>query len=283
MAKMYYSEQETLEKLGVTHAELMDMVRQGKLRAYADGTKKVFKVPDVDGLSGGGDSGASSASSIQLAPVDLSSTGSAIDLTDTESSRTGSGVAKSYTVVTSEGISIFDDEELELESADPMAKTRIAPSLDEQIGLEGVNAGSGLLDLTRESDDTSLGAEVLDHIDMESGEAAAPSVESVAESISPEDIEEAPAVAVAPVAVEAFDPAAGAFAAMAGVGAIIALLLAALGMSVLTGKSPSYVGTLGENLIIVTVAAIGLAVVAAVVALMVGKGMTNRPPASGGS
>jgi len=279
MAKMYYSEQEAIERLGVTHAELINMVRQGRLRAYADGTNKVFKVAEVDELGGG----ASDASNIQLAPVDLSNTASSIDLTDAESSRSGSGVAKSDTVVTSEGISIFDDEELELESADPMAKTRIAPSLDEQIGLEGVNAGSGLLDLTRESDDTSLGAEVLDHIDMESGEAAAPSVESVAESISPEDIEDAPAVVAAPVAVEPFDPAAGAYAAMAGVGAIITLLLAALAVSVLTGKSPAYVGTLGENLIVVTCCAVGLVVVAAVVALMIGKGMTNRPPASGGS
>ena len=215
--------------------------------------------------------------------MDLSNTASSIDLADAESSRSGSGVAKSDTVVTSEGISIFDDEELELESADPMAKTRIAPSLDEQIGLEGVSAGSGLLDLTRESDDTSLGAEVLDHIDMETGKAAAPSVESVAESISPEDIEDAPAVVAAPVAVEPFDPAAGAYAAMAGVGAIITLLLAALAVSVLTGKSPAYVGILGENLIVVTCCAVGLVVVAAVVALMIGKGMTNRPPASGGS
>lgn len=282
MAKMYYSEQEALERLGVAHAELINMVRQGKLRAYADGTSKVFKVAEVDELSGG-DSGASHASNIQLAPVDLSNTASSIDLADAESSRSGSGVAKSDTVVTSEGISIFDDEELELESADPMAKTRIAPSLDEQIGLEGVSAGSGLLDLTRESDDTSLGAEVLDHIDMETGEAAAPSVESVAESISPEDIEDAPAVVAAPVAVEPFDPAAGAYAAMAGVGAIITLLLAALAVSVLTGKSPAYVGILGENLIVVTCCAVGLVVVAAVVALMIGKGMTNRPPASGGS
>jgi hypothetical protein len=32
------------------------------------------------------------------------------------------------------------------------------------VSLEGVGSGSGLLDLTRESDDTSLGAELLDEI-----------------------------------------------------------------------------------------------------------------------
>ena len=45
-----------------------------------------------------------------------------------------------------------------------MAKPQIAPALEEQIATEGVGSGSGLLDLTRESDDTSLGAEVLDNI-----------------------------------------------------------------------------------------------------------------------
>ena len=33
-----------------------------------------------------------------------------------------------------------------------------------KLSLESVGSGSGLLDLTRESDDTSLGAELLDEI-----------------------------------------------------------------------------------------------------------------------
>jgi PAS domain S-box-containing protein len=60
---------------------------------------------------------------------------------------------KEDTVITAEGISIFDDEDLEIEAADPMAKTQIAPSLDDQVAIEGVGSGSGLLDLTRESDE----------------------------------------------------------------------------------------------------------------------------------
>ncbi|HVT89888.1 MAG TPA: hypothetical protein VHD56_13625 [Tepidisphaeraceae bacterium] len=50
--------------------------------------------------------------------------------------------------------------------ADPMAQTAISSggSMADQVSLEGVGSGSGLLDLTRESDDTSLGAELLDEI-----------------------------------------------------------------------------------------------------------------------
>jgi hypothetical protein len=50
------------------------------------------------------------------------------------------------------------------EHVDPSAQTNIASNVPDQVNLEGVGSGSGLLDLTRESDDTSLGAELLDEI-----------------------------------------------------------------------------------------------------------------------
>ena len=49
-------------------------------------------------------------------------------------------------------------------TADPSEQTAINSSVSDQINLEGIGSGSGLLDLTRESDDTSLGAELLDEI-----------------------------------------------------------------------------------------------------------------------
>ena len=47
-----------------------------------------------------------------------------------------------------------------------MAQTQMTkPTVDdEDLALDSVGSGSGLLDLTRESDDTSLGAELLDEI-----------------------------------------------------------------------------------------------------------------------
>jgi len=57
---------------------------------------------------------------------------------------------------------------------DDSAETRVADAVDEELSLEAVGSGSGLLDLTRESDDTSLGAELLDEVwDEESGEFTA--------------------------------------------------------------------------------------------------------------
>lgn len=274
MAKMYYSEAEAAAKLRVTPAALLNMVRQGKLHAFADGANKMFKVVEVDALPPR-DSG---ESDIQLAPVDMSGSNAAISLTDSEAGITsaGTGDAKADTVITSEGISIFDDEDLEIEPADPMAKTQIAPSLDEHISMEGANAGSGLLDLTRESDDTSLGAEVLDHIDMESGEAPAPSIESVAGSIQPDIAEEVPLMVETAAFGERIDPSAGAFAGMAIVGALLTLLLGAVGIAAMTGRSPTYLETMGTNLPIVAAVAVGLAVVAAVIGTLVSKNLAGR-------
>lgn len=70
----------------------------------------------------------------------------------------------------SKGISVFDDDEIEIPT-DPMGETRISSGMDE---LEAVGSGSGLLDISQESDDTSLGSELLDVISPspEAGETA---------------------------------------------------------------------------------------------------------------
>jgi hypothetical protein len=60
------------------------------------------------------------------------------------------------------GVNVFGEEGTG--RVDPMAQTSIGSGIQDQINLEGVGSGSGLLDLTRESDDTSLGAELLDEI-----------------------------------------------------------------------------------------------------------------------
>ena len=150
MAKMYLSEEESRQALGLDQDGLMALVNSGKLQMYQDGAKHVFKADDIQAMAA--ESGADTIS---------------LEEADTVAAQAPATPRKEDTVITAQGISIFDDEDLEIEEADPMAKTQIAPSLDDQIALDGVGSGSGLLDLTRESDDTSLGAEVLDHIDME--------------------------------------------------------------------------------------------------------------------
>lgn len=75
----------------------------------------------------------------------------------------GSGSGASGTVGSRHGINVFGDDTHT--PADPMAQTAMpgAGSMAD-LNLEGIGSGSGLLDLTRESDETSLGAEILDEI-----------------------------------------------------------------------------------------------------------------------
>ncbi|MBK8267207.1 MAG: helix-turn-helix domain-containing protein [Planctomycetes bacterium] len=99
---------------------------------------------------------------------DLGLSGSSIiSLEPGDSKIVDSPIAKEGTKVTKPGISVFDEEELGVPS-DPMGETQISSGVEE---FDSVGSGSGLLDLTQESDDTSLGAELLDVISpTEAGE-----------------------------------------------------------------------------------------------------------------
>jgi len=268
MAKMYYSEQEAADRLGISSEQLLEKVRAGDLHAYADGSNRMFKVIEVDQIAD--TRPVAGESDIQLSPVEMSGTHVPVSLTDTEDNvAVGSVDTKSDTVVTSEGISIFEDEDLALQEADPMAKTQIAPSLDEGMGLEGMSSGgSGLLDLTREGDDTSLGSEVLDHIDMESGEM--PSVESVSQGLKEEIAAAAPAAAVAEFP-SVYDPAVPMFTGMAAAGAILAVLLGVISVGILAGKTSPVATALGDKVGIVAGAAFGVVIIGTLIGFVAGK------------
>jgi excisionase family DNA binding protein len=188
MAKTYLSVQEACDALSMTESQIKDLVRRGKLREFRDGGKVNYKADDIQKLaaasgirpaqsaSGGSgelvlepadDTGIDLASTGSETGIDLASTGSdVISLAETDSDATAVGGAtadkkkKDDTVITSVGVSVFEDDEADLVS-DPVAETVVS---DGGLGIEGVGSGSGLLDLTRESDDTSLGAELLDEM-----------------------------------------------------------------------------------------------------------------------
>jgi hypothetical protein len=133
------------------------------------------------GLPLAGDIGASGSGVISLADTDFGrSPGAGMAKEDTalaadlglsgsmggvpSPGRAGSGGSAAGTRAGGPGITVFDVEEGS--RADPMAQTAVGAGggSSDQVNLEGVGSGSGLLDLTRESDDTSLGAELLDEI-----------------------------------------------------------------------------------------------------------------------
>ncbi len=284
MAKPFYSMQEVCEKLGKTEDEIKALVREGRLREFRDAGKVFFKAEDVDKLAGGEPSGGDEAPEIELEPAldelpsltDESGGGTSV-LGLAPLDEEGGEEPKEDTVVPPSGIGVFDEDEMELD-ADPMAKTQVtAAAGGDQVSLEGTGSGSGLLDLTREADDTSLGAELLDEIyPGEEAEAATPPAPPTAVEEAPEPVAEAeeeapvelpaaPAPAPAAAAVAA-DPTEGLFD---GLLAGTAILLAASGSvvaAVLQGFVPDYAVALANRIWIL----IGGAALVPVVAMLVG-------------
>lgn len=274
--KMYYSEQEAAERLGVPVGELANLIRDDKLRVFQDGARRMFRVDDVESQV------SMSATLKQSDVIDLSPTADSMSLSEAEA---GGPPTKEDTVITAEGISIFDDEDLEIETADPMAKTQIAPSIEDQIALEGVGSGSGLLDLTRESDDTSLGAEVLDHIDLEAapsmpkGPAAASSasVSGIAPPPTPAVGREAPEpLMVNPTFIETIDPNAGLFGGLTVGAAIVAFLIGLAVLGYTSPEPPAYLADIKSNMTMVLIVAVIILIMGGVLGWLAGKASMAR-------
>ena len=171
MAKMFYTLDEASDRLGVDQDAVKAMAADGKLQQFRDRDKLMFKREQVDSMAAsGGSMGGGDGSSIGIPLADSRGPGDtdAISLSDSMGTEVGMDNPNEGT-----GISVFDAGEVE--PADPMAQTQVTqPSIDdEELALESVGSGSGLLDLTRESDDTSLGAELLDEIYPGGGDTGA--------------------------------------------------------------------------------------------------------------
>ena len=171
------------------------------------------------------------------------------------------------------GINVFSADD-SVEHADPGAQTAITPA--DQVNLEGVGSGSGLLDLTRESDDTSLGAELLDEIAPGSKSkrprTATDSGIAAAEAGEGRRIVTPPAVYV-----EAPDPLAPALGGMAFGAAIFALIGGLVITAGILGARPALIdmvaGKPGDNRSLVVIFGIGfgIAAVCGLIGLVAGK------------
>jgi len=175
MARMFYTLEEAAEKLGVPEDQVKELAGDGKLQQFRDGNRLMFKRDQVESLAQ------------EVSPdqeISLEESGGPIPLAggdDTDQidlSEASGPDEEDERQISGTGISVFDADEVE--QADPMAKTQVtdATADDEELALEGVGSGSGLLDLTRESDDTSLGAELLEEI-YPDGEASDTKLESL--------------------------------------------------------------------------------------------------------
>lgn len=214
MAKMFYSLSEAAQRLGKSEDDVRQMAGRGEIQEFRDGDKLIFKVDQIELLVQGDDDHDSAEMSSMIPLADTSAgTSLGIDLTDsgfgTSAGRSGAGsgaggsaggsgggsalsdsgsmagMSGSVGLDVSDtggktGISVFDADDLD--EADPSAVTQVSDGGGfDGLNLDSVGSGSGLMDLTRESDDTSLGADgLLDDIFAEGDTDSGSSGETVA-------------------------------------------------------------------------------------------------------
>ena len=174
------------------------------------------------------------------------------------------------------GVNVFGADEIE--AVDPMAQTSVSSGVKDQVNLEGVGSGSGLLDLTRESDDTSLGAELLDEISpgAKKPQPGSSKAGTAAGGTGMEALA-APSGGVVrglgqPTYVEAADAMAPAFGGASLGAALVTLVAAFILASAISNAHPSFLGDIAAKGL--WVLAGGGAVVAAIcfiIGLVVGK------------
>jgi hypothetical protein len=237
MAKMFYTIEEVCEKLGKSEDEVREMAASGQIQEFRDRDRLMFKVEQIDLLAGGEED----TGDVHLELEDTSG-GSGLELSTSSlglaDSREASG--------TGTGVSVFDTDHGEEDAEATRAGEAVE---DEDLSLEAVGSGSGLLDLTRESDDTSLGAELLeevysgeDNIEIPanaSGLFEAAAASGTGEAPAMEESTAAAGIAPMPVVVEAYDGAGSGLGVGFMLGALVALICVAIVVIVgVTGATP---------------------------------------------
>jgi len=271
MAKMFYTIDEVAAKLKKTPDEIKAMAKSGQIQEFRDRDKLMFKVDQIDLLAGGDDE----SGEVHLELEDTSAgsgiglTGSGLDLKATDSSGSAIGLADSREGT---GISVFDtDHGMGGEAAS--GETQVGETVDDELSLESVGSGSGLLDLTRESDDTSLGAELLEEVYNDQGNIDIPANASGLFEAAADTGEDTRRVgAMMPVMVEVYDGAGSGLGAGLLIGAMAAMIcVAIIGMVGVWGATPGLATMFAENLWVWAGGLLGVTIIFGLVGLFLGK------------
>ena len=246
MAKMFYTAEEAAEKLGKSVDEIAEMASSGALQSFKQDDQDMFRVEQIDMLASTdddlGDLDIGLEDSGETDPLSLSGSTPAMDLAAAGSDDEGddgldldlsggdigledSAAASGDSFLAGSGVSAFEGGDAPKTGDD---------LLDDDLSLETVGSGSGLLDLTRESDDTSLGAELLDEVYSNEDSGAPASASGLFEAVggdasaSNEDMGGVGMAASVPVVVETYEGGWSGLAVGMGIVAVVSLCLVSL-------------------------------------------------------
>lgn len=272
MEKLFYTLEEAAQRLGKSADEVRQMAARGQLAEFRDRDRLMFKKEQVDLLAGGEEEPLKLADSGELEPLGLASSGSAPGMDAKEN--TGTGIA------------LLDIEDTEAADANDVTRISNAPGalVDPGEDTKSKTGSAGLLDLTREADDTSLGAGLLEDVygsETVASQTAVDAGDAPASDVGGGALFESPATSA-----ESFEPAAPAMAAYveaydgpwsgilggAAIGAIGALLVGIFAMiAAMTGSGGGLVDQLGNNFFMIVGICAGVAFLGAVIGWLVGK------------
>ena len=212
MAGMFYSIKEVSDKLGRSEDEVRQLVKAGQLREFRDGPNLLFKVDEVaslmsdttfmEGTKGDEKPAApkseAEAEEILLAPeAGEGEAGEKIEVSDADTQIVDEGIKILGDTGTDAGEAIKEPGADTFKSLDetqaPPSKEASLEEIEKDVSLDTFGSGSGLLDLSLQADDTSLGG-ILDEIYTPGGEgkpAAAPAAPEGAEGSAMEVAAEA--------------------------------------------------------------------------------------------
>ncbi|MGA2069843.1 MAG: helix-turn-helix domain-containing protein [Sedimentisphaerales bacterium] len=180
MAGMFFSIQEVAAKLGKSEDEIRQIVKSGRLREFRDGPNLLFKVDEVNALlsdtsftgvrptppaakPAAPKSEEAEAEEILLAPEGETpgKDNEELQLTDADTQIVDEGI-KVLGDTTSLGKGDSDETFKGSGSGTP-GKEASLEEIEKDVSLDTFGSGSGLLDLSLQADDTSLGG-ILDEI-----------------------------------------------------------------------------------------------------------------------
>jgi hypothetical protein len=237
MAGMFYSLQEVAAKLNRTEEEVKEIIKQGRLREFRDGPNLLFKVDEVEALMSDTSIAASKRTS---AKAEQATDEDEISLAPERSggpAKEDESAGADTVAMTGKGIDVLGETDGDYKLADDtLGETKIVPDeglagdtlgetkaasggasleeIEEDVNLDTFGSGSGLLDLSLQADDTSLGG-ILDEIYTPGGEegkggegvaeASAVEVAAEAEQLMPDEgLAESEAGPEAPAIVQAY-------------------------------------------------------------------------------
>ena len=298
MAKMFYTLNEVCSKLEKDEDEVKQMVRSGQIQEFRDRDTLMFKVEQIDLLAAGeedtsdvhlelDDTGGSTGMPMpEDSSIGLADSREGTGLIDAGGSGSvggsGLGLADSREALDlsdsrdSTGVSVFDTDH----GGEESDKTAAGDAVEEDLGLDAVGSGSGLLDLTRESDDTSLGAELLEEVyaseeNVELPAHASGLFEAAAVERPGQEVTPATVPAGLPMMVEAYDGAGSGLGAGLLIGTVASLVCVAIVAIVGTGGATSVlamkIASSDNSIWMWTGGLLAITVVLGLVGLFIGK------------